>query len=349
MDGLIFGHRNAFEACTTRLQVFEASREISDAGGQMSPNEIVRWSNPSAILVATNFLEGPTLMLHAVSQARPSNAKLFLVHVTPPVSLRGEAADEFELALQSAAIRAAQSKLDETVKGLLCKGVSCEPVVLTGLPVEQISKFVKSHSVDRVIAASRYASGVARFVEASMAEELVATLDVPVCIIGRHALSMAGCGARFERVLFATSFHSTNSRLVNFASTLTEVHGARLTVLHVIDSEEPSEQRRAMARFEIRRRLASLVPKEARHKYQPALLIREGDPATVILDEARTSASDLVIIGSPSGATQLLDNDVVHRVVTESACPVITVKFGSADSLQAFHKRTGTESIKTLS
>ena len=47
----------------------------------MAQSTIVRWSDPKVILVATNLLEGQTLILHAMYQARLSGAKVLLVHV----------------------------------------------------------------------------------------------------------------------------------------------------------------------------------------------------------------------------------------------------------------------------
>ena len=56
----------------------------------MAQNTIVRWSDPKLILVATNLLEGQTLILHAMYQARLSGAKVLLVHVVRRSKLRAE-------------------------------------------------------------------------------------------------------------------------------------------------------------------------------------------------------------------------------------------------------------------
>ena len=63
-------------------------------------------------------------------------------------------------------------ELDETVREFLHGGILCEPIILGGHPTEQIALLAKSRRVDRVIVGTRYASGIARLVEPSVAEEL---------------------------------------------------------------------------------------------------------------------------------------------------------------------------------
>jgi nucleotide-binding universal stress UspA family protein len=148
----------------------------------------------------------------------------------------------------------------------------------------------------------------------------------------------------------AASLRPSSAMLAQFASTLAELNHAQLTLLHVIDRDGMSDEQRETARMEAQRKLAELVPIEARHT-DPVLLIREGDPATIIRDEAGSLPQDVVILGSPrfSMVSQILTNSVAHRVVIESQCPVITIKPSSASSSQEIHELTGTEQVFTHS
>ena len=311
----------------------------------MAQNTIVRWSDPKLILVATNLLEGQTLILHAMYQARLSGAKVLLAHVVRRSKLRAEYTEDKPSFLPGPVLQSVKSKLDETVREFLHKGIQCEPIILGGHPAEQIALLAKSRRVDRVIAATRYASGIARLVEPSVAEELIATLDIPVCIIGRRAHPGPAYGTPLGRILVAPALDSLSSTLVSFASTLAELNRSRLTLLHVIETEAMSEQQRELARMVARQKLASLVPRESRHKYEPVLLIRDGDPGTIILDESSSFPQDLVILGSPNSSRfeRLLTNSVVHRVVIESQCPVITVKCPLPDSDEEISEETCAE------
>ncbi len=312
----------------------------------MTQSAVVRWSSPELILVATNLLEGQSLLLHAIFQARLSKAKVLLVHVIPPSNLRRDVQDGAPSFLPGRAVRAIKASLDEAAKEFQQAGVLCEPIVLTGTPAEQISLFVKLRAVDRVIAGTRYASGVARLVEPSVAEELITTLDIPVCIIGRRIHPKAGCCVSLGNVLLAASLHSANPLLANFASTLAEMNNARLTLLHVLDPEGMGEQERQIAGFAARQRLSAFIPSGARHKCPPVLMIREGDPATVILHEAGSLSQDVLILGSSfSMAPRLLTDSVVRRVIVESQCPVITIRSNRSSDIDWADTSAKVESV----
>src|SRR5437764_4129261 len=104
----------------------------------MKQNTVVRWSSPELILVATNLLEGQSLLLHAIFQARLSKAKVLLVHVIPSSYVRRDIQDGTPSFLPGPAVRRIKATLDEAVKEFQQAGVLCEPIVLTGSPAEQI-------------------------------------------------------------------------------------------------------------------------------------------------------------------------------------------------------------------
>ncbi|HEV2486841.1 MAG TPA: universal stress protein [Terracidiphilus sp.] len=317
----------------------------------MAKNAIASWSNPEVILVVTTLLENHTLMLHALFQAKLSKATVLLVHVIPPSYLITEDNCSAPFVLSSPTVPVIRAKLDEAAKEFQREGILCEPVVFNGLPEEEIPLLVKSRSVDRVIVATRNISGVARLIEGSVAEKLIEVLEVPVCVIGQRTHAAATFGTPLGRVLLATSLRSTSSLLASFASALAEINHAHLTLLHVLISEGISEQQFEMAQLAARRRLSALVPNEARHRFQPLFLVREGDPATVILEEADSLSQDIVILGSPHSATasRLLSNSVVHRVVLESHCPVITIKSKPANTAEVVHRAANIEAMSTHS
>ena len=300
----------------------------------MKGNAIARWSNPDVILVATNLLEGQTYLLHGIYQARLSRAIVLLVHVITLSGLRADAPEGAPSLALNPAINAAKRTLNEIAEEFQFEGVSCETIVLTGDPAEQISIVAKSRAVDRVILAARYESGPTPMVEASVAEKVMETADIPVCFIGRRAHPSPACDAPLGGVLCATSLHSGSLQAVSFATALAELNHAHLTLLHVLNTEGMSEQERHLARFAARQGLCASAPTEARHGDHTNFLIREGDPASIILTEALSQSQDFVILGSHHNqmASRPLMNGVVRRVIHESHCPVITINTDSASS-----------------
>jgi nucleotide-binding universal stress UspA family protein len=294
----------------------------------MMQSAIVRWSNPQVILVATNLLEGNSLKLHAINQARLSRAKVLLVHVVPLSNSGADLPNRTPAVPSRNQAQDVLSKLDEMVDEFQREGIKCKPVVLGGLPEQQIPLLVKYRSVDRVIIANRNLSGVSRLVEGSVSEELIASLEVPVCIIGRRAHPGEAHRALLRRILIATSFEPSSALLVEVASTMAELNDSQLTLLHVLDTAGMSEQHKEWARFAVTKRLRSLIPAGARHKQQPVCLVQEGDPATVIASNSCSMSQDLLILGSPypSMLSWLLGSSIVHRVIVESQCPVLTIR-----------------------
>jgi nucleotide-binding universal stress UspA family protein len=302
---------------------------LLDSGGfAMTQSALVQWSDPKLILIVTNLVEDHTFMLHAIHQATLSRAKVLLVHVIPPHHLRTEAVYGTTCGQPSLIARNAKAKLDELAVEFEWEGIECEPILLNGLPEEQIPLLAKSRVVDRILVASRVASGIERLIGSSVAEALIAGVEIPVCTIGRHLRPRLACAIRPERILLATSLQPESSTLVSFASTLAELHHAQLTLLHVLESVGMDEQERELSLFNARRKLSWLIPKEATHRHQPVFLVSEGDPKTVISDVAGSSSQDLIILGGtfPSLISWILGTSVVHRVIVEAKCPVITIK-----------------------
>ena len=317
----------------------------------MPKNSIARWSNPGRILVATSLFDDHTLIQHAIFQARLSHAAVLVVHVISPSNLIAEAKCSALFVLPNPTAEAIRTKLDVAAAEVLKEGISCESIVVEGLPEEEIPRLVKSRLVDRVIVATRDISGVARLIDEAVAEKLVEFLDVPVCIVGQRTHTRAASVAHLGRILLATSLHSTSSMLADFASGLAEANQAHLTLLHVLGSKGMSEQQHEMARLAVRRRLAALVPNEARHRFQPLLLIREGDPASIVIENTGSLSPDLVILGAPhsSRASRPLSSSILRRVVAESRCPVITLKSTSSGLADEIHELTPTEVTSTHS
>lgn len=294
----------------------------------MTRSAIVRWSNPEVILVATNLFEGYSLIMHAIYQAKLSHARILLVHVLPTSRLMSEAAHGPPIRLPSPLIRSVKARLEEMAAEFRREGVECEPIVLKGTPEEEIPLLVKSRAVDRVIIATRNASGIARLVGVSVAKELMAGLEVPVCIIGRHNHPGAACDTPLGRILFATSLHLDSLLPAGVACALADSNHSQLTLLHVLNTEGMSERQRESARAIVQRRLSALVPNQSAYRVPTVFVVHEGDPATIILHEAGSLAQDLIILGPPhpSMVSWVLDTSVVRRVAIESQCPVIVIR-----------------------
>jgi nucleotide-binding universal stress UspA family protein len=150
----------------------------------MKSNLIHRWGNPDTILLATNLLDTPHLLPHAIVQAKLSQAKVLLAHVVEPSYLRTNPPDGPPFVMPGPTVRSVQSELNRIVKQFQWEGILCEPIVLKGLSNEQIAALVLEREVDRVIVGTRSAETLDRILLGSVADDLPHQLDVPVCVVG---------------------------------------------------------------------------------------------------------------------------------------------------------------------
>jgi len=292
----------------------------------LAQNTVSRWSRPKLILFVSDLSESAKAILYATSQAKLNGAKVLLVHFIP--SHLQAAAGGLGTGSLSSEFGTVRAKMDQVANEIQREGLLCESVVLNGLPAEQLPALVKSRGVDRVIVATRILGGVERMQEGSVAEDLMVSLEVPVFTIGPHAHPFTVSDARPRQVLLATSFRAGSSVCTGFASTFAELYEGQLTMLHVLDVGGMSKYQKEKARDATRQRLSAYIPGEVNLRHPPVIAIHEGDPATAILERAGSSSDDLIVLGSPSSSvvSRILTGNVVHQVVTEARCPVVTIK-----------------------
>lgn len=135
-------------------------------------------------------------------------------------------------------------------------------------------------------------------------------------------------------ILVATDASSASNRAIDFAADMAAKYKASLSVLHVIREMQLPEELRAMAEVEklagSRSDVLNFVAKkilhdaELRAKAKGVSDIRtevaEGDPANVILDHAKASSVDLIVLGTRGlGTVKSVMLGSVSRKVTNLA------------------------------
>lgn len=167
----------------------------------------------------------------------------------------------------------------------------------------------------------------------STAERLVNTASVPVLMVPEAP------GTAPEEILVAIDDSPEAPEVLGWARVLADRHDARVTVTHVFQptfaglggvvsgsgsrqelKDDQRDQARAWLEEEVRN--AGLASEHVR------LEVREGDPATRILDEARAPRPDLLIIGSrgPGAVERALLGSVASSVLRGADQPVLVVR-----------------------
>ncbi len=130
--------------------------------------------------------------------------------------------------------------------------------------------------------------------------------------------------------LLATDLDAVSAEATRYAISLAQENQARLTILNVAPEPKADElvepQRYAPSTM---RRLEALVPADAKLWCEPHFVVEAGDPAEKILDVAGNCHADVIVLGIRPHSVALathLSRPTAHRVVTEAACPVLTVR-----------------------
>ena len=138
-----------------------------------------------------------------------------------------------------------------------------------------------------------------------------------------------------KRILVPTDFSMPADAALTYALDLASKLGATVSLVHVFDDPSgiqsgeyvpmPAEMRGELLAA-LRRRLAEVAAKRGHSELNPQVLI--GPTARTIVDTARESGADLIVIGTHGrhGMSHLLLGSVAERVVRTAACPVLTVR-----------------------
>lgn len=300
----------------------------------MVRDRIERWASPQRILVATNLEDELILSCEAASQARESGGKIILVHVIEPSFPRAQARPSRESATPVSRRGAAWNALLHMARMIEWEGAACEPVLLEGDPVEQITGLAERRRVDRVIVATRSARGLDRLLTGSVAESLMGAMDLPVCVVGPHAANNPFRGARQGQILLPLSLNHNRSDCVEFASCLAGRGESALTLMHVLNLAGLEEEEKEMSRGVAHSSIVALLSRIEGPIPRFSIELREGAPAHEILQDNPCPGWDFIVMGSssPGIVSQFLGSSVVYQVIAGASCPVMTVRRSSEEA-----------------
>lgn len=149
----------------------------------------------------------------------------------------------------------------------------------------------------------------------------------------------------FKKILVPVdgSRHSLNA--VCMAARIAKVHGSELRLVHVVDElllgqlARFSDKKRESIREELRNTARAFLDDmrcEASRELAATceVLIREGVPHEIILEEATNWGADLIVMGKVGqrGVSHILLGSVAERVIEFSDVPVMVVKQSSVIS-----------------
>lgn len=195
-------------------------------------------------------------------------------------------------------------------------------------------------AADLLVIGTHGRSGFQRLFLGSVTEKVIRKARCPTLVVPPRAPDVGpSAPVQFQRILCPVDFSESSLRAFAHAVSMAREAGARLTLLHVIEtpsviSPEPAALEIDLARIreaavtETRRRLHELIPQEARTSCTVETAIVQGGAHREILRQAADQRSDLIVMGGHGrGAVDgLLFGSTTHHVIRGAACPVLIIR-----------------------
>jgi nucleotide-binding universal stress UspA family protein len=191
---------------------------------------------------------------------------------------------------------------------------------------------VEENKIDLIVLGTRGRSGVEKLFLGSVAEEIFRRAPCAVMTIGPHSGGKSGWEHKISEIVYATDFNTQSVIAASYAISLAQEFQAHLTLLHVIPDEKQNDviHTRELVKS-AGHLLRNLIPSAADLWCEPRFAVEQGSPAEKILEVANRRKADLIVLGvhRPSGfpgAATHLPIAIAHKVVSQAACPVLTVR-----------------------
>ncbi|MGO9433549.1 MAG: universal stress protein [Terracidiphilus sp.] len=285
------------------------------------------WNKPSTILFASEIPANEKALSFATAQAREFGANLILFHAYDTMVVAASETSGIRYYDYAAAARAEIDHLQPLAERIREQGIPCEIVVRPGLAADQILAFLRERQVDRIVMGTHSPGPVGKLLVGSVAEAVLRTAHVPVCIIGPDVVDGKYRNYATKTILCAVSLNETSEAVATFAAELAVYHQARLVLQHVIKPQERAEVLAGRTMGDLEDELYLLVPDKLQRKISVQAIAVPGDPTEELLYQARAQQADVIVLGAQgaSAFAAIARSGVVYKVLAHSHCPVITL------------------------
>lgn len=285
------------------------------------------WSKPSSILFASEIPANEKALSFAIAQAKEFGANLILFHAYDTMVVAASETSGIRYFDYAAAARAEIEHLQPIAEQIRAQGISCEVVVRPGLPADQILSFVRERPVDRILMGTHAPGPVGKLLVGSVAEAVLRTAKIPVCIIGPEVVDGRYRNYATSTILCAVSLNESSEMAGRFAAEIASRHHARLVLQHVIKPQDRAEVLADRTLEDIEGDLMALVPERLQRKLSVQAVVVPGDPTEELLYQARAQQADLIVLGAhgASAFAAIARSGVVYKVLAHAQCPVLTL------------------------
>ena len=281
------------------------------------------------IMVMTDFSPVSELALeYALALARRYDARIYLTHIISPDAYTLAEPGFAEMTYQKMRQAAEQSITDILISGKM-RGVPHEVLLFEGELWSTIERLIREYEIDLVVTGTHGRGEFKKMVIGSVAEEVFRQADCAVLTVGPRTASQAPHEVDLDNILFATDFGPGAARAAQYAFSLAQEHGARLTMLHVVEEAAAyTREGEAHLRKSYLEQMKRFMPEGCENWCKIEFRVAFGAAVEEILNEARDINADLILMGAKTrrtfaGHTPLT---IAYNVVAKAKCPVLTVR-----------------------
>jgi nucleotide-binding universal stress UspA family protein len=216
-------------------------------------------------------------------------------------------------------------------------GSPLDILVVEGAPVKTIVSEASRIGADLIVMSTHGRGGFERLFLGSVTERVLRTTTLPVLTVPPPVETVGT--VTYKSIVCPVEFSDASMRAVEYAFALAEETDAHLTLLHVLEvlvSSLPSGEAASLTipeylqRIEdqARARLSAVVPVNVRDWCTPEERILSGKPSERILEIARETRADLIVMGVHGAGVlnRRLLGSTTHHVLREAQCPVLTLR-----------------------
>lgn len=281
------------------------------------------------IVFATDFSPAADIALpFATSLAQRFGAKLFVVHAKTPENYALPAMEIWPMA--NAQLEKEVGELRHILRERFL-GLDSEVLIEEGGVLAVIEAIADQKNADLIVLGTNGRRGIGKFILGSVAEEILRRAKCAVLTVGPHSPADRPRETQFRKILFATDFGDASHSALAYAVALAQEHRAHLSLLHVIEHPKAGDLVRPHElEAAAQHRLRDFAREDTELWHEPKAIVAHGVPAEKILEAAQKEQADLIVLGvrNAKGAVRAthLPTAVVHQVISQATCPVLTVR-----------------------
>jgi nucleotide-binding universal stress UspA family protein len=281
------------------------------------------------IMVLTDFSEVSDLALeYGMALARRYDAIVYLTHIVKSDTYALAEPGLAELTYQKLREAAEQSFHEIVTSGKL-RGVPHETLLYEGALWPPVERLIQEREIDLVVTGRHGRGNFKKMIIGSVAEEVFRQAGCAVLTVGPQARKQPPHEVDLNDILFATDFGPGAMRATQYAFSFAQEHGARLTVLHVVEEAKACtrEGEERLRKLNIAR-MKQLMPAESENWCKVDFRVTFGAAVEEILGEARETNADLIVMGAKTRKTFAGHEPltIAYNVVAKAKCPVLTVR-----------------------